>query len=123
MKTESEFNYMTLFMKKLHDKIETVARSGEGAKEYLTLNIEEGNLFFDRLEDKVVYSIESVRCLKSKEISDLYFEYETDDKCVNKIILNFTTIDITNSQSFKGLFDIVLENIGYAENKPLIKVG
>jgi len=121
---ESEFDYMVVQMKNLDDRIKDVSRSGEGAKDYLSFTLREGTLIISNPYDEVTYIILNKQCFQKREnIGGLYFEYEiSGEYCENKILINYTEINITNNVSFSGLFDLWIENIGYS-NKPLLKVG
>jgi hypothetical protein len=120
MRAESEFDYMTVQMKKLDDRIKSVARGGEGSKDSISFSLREGVLrVFDN--DEIVYTVQSKKCFQKGNVSGLYFEFERAEFCLNKIILNYTTIDITNNASFSGSFDTWIENIGYS-TKPLLRV-
>lgn len=122
MRVESEFDYMIVQMKKLDDRIKDVSRGGGGAKDSLSLSIRQGSLRISS-DDKIVYSVPGERCLQKANVSGLYFEFEkTKEYCLNKILLNYTNIDITNNASFSGSFDMWIENIGYS-TKPLLKVS
>jgi hypothetical protein len=122
MRMESEFDYMIIQMKKLDDRIKSVARGGEGAKDSLSLSIKQGSLQVSS-DDKIIYSVPGGRCLQKANVSGLYFEFEKIyGACLNKIILNYTNIDIINNASFSGYFDVWIENVGFS-TKPLLKVS
>lgn len=122
MRVGSEFSYMTNQMKTLDDKIEYVSRGGQGAKDSVGIAIQQGILqVFSN--DTIIYSVPSGACLQAQNVSGLYFMFQTTAvACINKIILNYTTIDINNNASFSGQFNVWVENIGYnaTSAKPLL---
>jgi hypothetical protein len=114
---------MIIQMKKLDDRIKDVSRSGEGARDYLTFALQEGTLVVSSLDDEVMYTVLSTKCFEKREnITGLYFESEINAGCSNKILINYTNINITNNATHTGNFDLWIENIGYLE-KPLLTVG
>jgi len=123
MKSKSEFEYMITYMKNLDDKIKLVSRGGEGSKDYISVNIEQGTLNVYDVDDKVEYLITSNICLEAEEVPGLYFEKDVKNTCLNKIILNYTGVDIVNNVTARGFLQLYIENLGFQNNKPLLSIG
>jgi hypothetical protein len=121
MKAKSEFEYMLVYMKKLDDKIRSVSHSGEGTKDYASINMQLGTLQIFAVNDKIMYIVPSTICLEKRNVTGLYIETDIGAVCSNKIIMNYTAIDIINNATRNGFFSLSVENVGYT-TKPLIRV-
>ncbi len=122
-KSQSEFEYMIIQLQKIDDKVRIIARGGLGSRDSLSMSLSQGAMEVADIGDRIDFIIASNRCLSSKNVSGFFYEFVKIGGCQNKVILNYTNVNITNNGTFQGSFRVTIENLGFSNNKPLIKVS
>lgn len=123
MRSKSELEYMSIYMTKLDDKIKTVAHGGEGSQDYITFNIQKGHFVVLNDTESLEYILISNMCMESNPPPGVTFHTVTfDGGCLNRLILNYTTINITESHNYRGFVQLNVENLGFLNNKPLVSI-
>ena len=123
MKAKGELGYATVYMARLDDGIRTVSHGGEDSKEYVNFNLQQGVLRVYDVGDRIEYSITSNACIGTDVTPGMYFEAQAAGLCMNKLILNYTSVDIANNATLTGFFQLHIENVGFRNNKPVLTIS
>ena len=123
MRAKGELGYVAVYMARLDDGIRTVSHGGEDSKEYINFNLQQGVLRVYDIGDRIEYSITSNACMFIDVTPGVYFEARAADLCVNKLILNYTMVDIANNATLTGFFQLHIENVGFLNNKPVLTIS